>query len=81
MQVQLSEWGDSLWLPLPRALAEQIGLNEGQTVNLVAEGARLVVEPVTPAYFLQDLLVNLTPDAMRAAFDWVENGGGEPSEE
>jgi len=77
MQVQLSKWGNSLGLRLPRALAEHIGVSEGQRVNIVVEGARLIIEPVSPAFSLQDLLVNMTPAAMRDAFDWGEDAGRE----
>ncbi len=77
MQVQLSKWGNSLGLRLPRALAQQIGVSEGQKVNIVAEGARLIIEPAPPAFALQDLLVNMTPEAMREAFDWGEDAGRE----
>jgi antitoxin MazE len=77
MEVQLSKWGNSLGLRLPRALAQQIGASEGQKVNIVADGARLIIEPIAPAFSLQDLLVNMTPESMRAAFDWGEDEGRE----
>ncbi len=77
MLVQLSKWGNSLGLRLPRALAQQIGASEGQKVNIVADGARLIIEPVAPAFSLQDLLVNMTPESLRAAFDWGEDEGRE----
>ena len=81
MQVQLSKWGNSLGLRLPRALAEHIGATEGQRVNIVAEGARLIIEPVAPVISLSDLLVNMTPEAMREAFDWGEDAGRERLDE
>jgi antitoxin MazE len=77
MQVQLSKWGNSLGLRLPRALAQQIGASEGQKVNIVADGARLIIEPVAPRFSLKDLLVNVTPTSMREAFDWGEDEGRE----
>ena len=77
MQVQLAKWGNSLGLRLSRALAEQIGLSAGQTVNIVADGPRLIIEPDSAAFSPQDLLVNITPAAMRAAFDWGEDAGRE----
>jgi antitoxin MazE len=77
MQVRLSKWGNSLGLRLPRALAQQVGLRAGQKVNIVVEGERLIVEPVFPRLFLQKLLVNMTPEAMRAAYDWGDDAARE----
>jgi antitoxin MazE len=77
MQVRLSKWGNSLGLRLPRALAQQVGLRAGQKVNIVAEGARLIIEPVAPAFSLQEMLVNMTPEAMRATFDWGDDAARE----
>jgi antitoxin MazE len=77
MQIQISKWGNSLGLRLPRALAEQIGVSEGQKVEISTDGARLIIEPLKPAYTLSDLLTNITPEAMREAFDWGEDKGRE----
>jgi len=77
MKVKISKWGNSLGVRLPRSLAEHIGVNEGQIVEISVDGARLTVEPVRHAYSLSDLLVNMTTDAMREAFDWGEDVGRE----
>ena len=77
MHVQISKWGNSLGLRLPRSLAHQLGISEGQKVNVIAEGARLIVEPVAPIYRLEDLLANVTPESMRDAFDWGDDAGRE----
>lgn len=77
MQVQISRWGNSLGLRLPRALARQVGIAEGQKVRVTADGGRLVIEAATPRYRLEDLLENVTPEAMRAAFDWGADEGRE----
>ena len=77
MHVQLSKWGNSLGLRLPRGLASQVGVREGQKVNVTVEGCRLIIEPVTQAWRLEDLLVGMTPEAMAGAFDWGEDRGRE----
>jgi antitoxin MazE len=77
MHVHVSKWGNSLGLRLPQALVKQIGLSEGQTVSVTAEGNRLIVETTAPNYRLADLLTNVTPEAMSAAFDWGADVGRE----
>jgi antitoxin MazE len=77
MRVLVSKWGNSLGLRLPRSLAVQLGIRSGQEVNVVAVGAKLIVEPVAPNYRVEDLLANVTPEAMRGAFDWGDDAGRE----
>jgi antitoxin MazE len=59
------------------ALAEHIGVREGDRLEISADGARLIIEPVRPTFVLSDLLVNMTPEAMPEAFDWGEEAGRE----
>ena len=77
MQVVVSKWGNSLGLRLPRALTAEIGVSEGQKVDVRAEQGRLVVEPVRPALTWAKMLENTTPEAMREAWDWGEDVGRE----
>jgi len=77
MQVQISKWGNSLGLRIPQALAAHIGVSEGQKVEIRADGGRLIVEPARPTYTWAQMLENVTPEAMRDAFDWGEDLGRE----
>ena len=77
MQVVVSKWGNSLGLRLPRALTAEIGVAEGQKVEIRAEGGKLVVEPVREPYTLAQLMENVTPEAMREAWDWGDDVGRE----
>jgi len=77
MKIQITKWGNSIGVRLPRALAAHIGAREGEKVEITLEGERLVIERVKPAYALRDLLVNMTPEAMSEAFDWGGDRGRE----
>ena len=77
MQVLVSKWGNSLGLRLPRALTAEIGVAEGQRVEIRADKGRLIVEPVRDAYTWAQMMENVTPEAMREAFDWGEDLGRE----
>ena len=39
---------------------------------MVAVGAKLIVEPVAPNYRVEDLLANVTPEAMRGDFIFIK---------
>ena len=77
MRVRVARWGNSLGLRIPKQVAAEIGLREGARVEVEADGDRLVVSPARPRYALADLLTNVTPEAMREAFDWGPDLGRE----
>ena len=77
MNVQISKWGNSLGVRLPRALAEEVGMAEGQKVSVTADGGKLVIAPVRRVYTIEELVVNMTPESVREAFDWGPDVGRE----
>jgi antitoxin MazE len=77
MQVQLARWGNSLGLRIPKDVARQTGLREGDRVDIEAEGDRIIISPARRRYVLADLLKGMTPEAMRQAFDWGPDRGRE----
>ena len=77
MQVLLSKWGNSLGLRLPKALTAEIGVSESQKVEVRAEGGRIIVEPVRRTLTLEQMMENVTPEAMREAWDWGDDVGRE----
>jgi antitoxin MazE len=77
MQTRIAKWGNSLGLRLPKSVAASVGLKEGARVMVATEGDRIVISPSRSAYTLDELLVGMTPDAMREAFDWGPDIGRE----
>lgn len=77
MQVQVSRWGNSLGLRIPKDIAQRAGLCEGARVEIETEGHRIIIVPVQPRYVLAELLKGVTPEAMREAFDWGPDKGRE----
>ena len=77
MQVVVSKWGNSLGVRLPKALAAEAGVSEGQTVDIRAEGGKLIVEPVRAPLTWAHMMENTTPEAMREAWDWGDDVGRE----
>jgi len=77
MQVQISKWGNSLGVRVPKDVAAKLGLTEGSRVDVSLEGDRIVISAKRPVYRLEELLVGLTPKAMHEAFDWGPDVGRE----
>jgi antitoxin MazE len=77
MQVSITRRGNSLGLRIPRHVAEQAGLQAGARVEIAAEDGRVVISATRPHYVLADLLQDMTPEAMREAFDWSGDAGRE----
>ena len=68
MAVQLvKKWGNSPAVRLPVSVMEAAHLTLDQAVDVGVEQGRVVIEPVKPAYAIQDLIAGIT----------VENRHGE----
>jgi antitoxin MazE len=77
VQVQVTRWGNSLGVRLPKDLAQGLGIGEGSRVEMRVERGRIVISVARPVYTLDELLVGMTPEAMHEAFDWGEDRGRE----
>ena len=45
MQVRIAKWGNSLAVRLPRTIADDLGLAEGQSVDIAIENGSVILEP------------------------------------
>jgi len=75
MRVKISRWGNSLGVRLPRAVVDEVGLNEGQTVDVSARDGAIELKPTlrVPRYRLEDLLAEaerLGPENRPPFEDW-----------
>ena len=77
MQVQITKWGTSLGIRVPKEVATRIGLSEGSRVDVTTEGNRIIISAKQPVYTLAELLSGMTPEAMHEAFDWGPDMGDE----
>ena len=79
MPAQVTRWGNSLGVRIPKDLAARLGLSDGAQVDMVSDGDRIVLTLATKPrrYRLEDLLVGMTPEAMHTAFDWGPDLGRE----
>lgn len=77
MRASIAKWGNSLALRLPKALAEEVRLVEGATVELRVEGGGLVVAPARKRYRLADLLAEAGAGSHQGETDWGAPRGKE----
>jgi antitoxin component of MazEF toxin-antitoxin module len=75
MRVQISKWGNSTAVRLPKPVVDELGLRPGQDVELVVEGRELRLRPVKvrPIYRIEDLVAEmrrLGPECQPPFEDW-----------
>lgn len=71
---QLSKWGNSLGLRIPRSVAREVQLDEGDTVQVSVDGSTIVIRSSRPRYSLDDLVRRITPKNRHDEHDWGRVG-------
>jgi antitoxin MazE len=82
MRIQISKWGNSTALRLPKAVVEELGLEPGQEIELSVEGGEARLRPVRklPFYRIEDLVAEmkrLGPEYEPELVDWGRPLGAE----
>jgi antitoxin MazE len=82
MRVQISKWGNSTGLRLPKAVVEELGLKPGQEMELTVKGGEARLRPVNklPFYRIEDLVAEmkrLGPQNEPGLVDWGQPVGAE----
>ena len=80
-QVQISRWGNSSAIRLPKAVLKELGLKPGQTVELTVKDGRGIIEPVKPHKITLEWIVSemkrLGPENEPEMVDWGPDTPGE----
>ena len=78
MHVNIQKWGNSLAVRIPKAFAEEIGLEEHSSVRLtLKEGGLLITPDAGAKWSLAELLLRVTEDNKHR--EW-ETGAAEGAE-
>ena len=78
MTTQLSKWGHSLALRVPKAAASSAGLREGDKVSVTVEQEGvLVIRAVRRKYTLEQLVAGITKKNRHDEVDWGRPVGKE----
>lgn len=78
MQTKVQKWGNSLALRIPKAFAEEAGLENDSSVEIRVVDGRIVIEMVEKSkYKLEDLLSQVTEDNLHGEIDTGDAVGNE----
>ena len=78
MSTQIARWGNSLGLRLPKAVALEAHVEEGDTVEVSVKGGAIVIRAARPTYALDELVAKITPRNRHRESDWGGPVGHEP---
>jgi antitoxin MazE len=71
ISTQISRWGNSLGLRLPKPVALEAQLEAGDTVTVSVQDGAIVVRPARPTYSLNALVAGITKRNRHEKADWV----------
>ena len=78
MRLQVKKWGNSASVRIPASIMAAAALHIDQLVDVREEKGRIVIEPVlAPAYDLDALLDQMTPDTFPEEIDFGQPVGNE----
>ena len=67
---QIAKWGNSLGLRLPKSVAQEAEVGEGDTVDVSVKNGAIVIRPSRPTYSLERLVAKITPRNRHDESDW-----------
>ncbi|MEM8829643.1 MAG: AbrB/MazE/SpoVT family DNA-binding domain-containing protein [Cyanobacteria bacterium P01_G01_bin.19] len=77
MNAKVSRWGNSLGVRIPKQLAEQVKLQDGEEIEIYCENNKLILVPKKKQYTLEDLLDGMTDENLHSEVDWGDSVGRE----
>ena len=71
MKAQVSKWGNSLAIRLPKAVAATLQVHQGQAVDLTIEGNTVVMRASQQSYTIEQLVAEMDPQVEPEVLDDV----------
>jgi len=69
-RVAIASWGNSPAIRIPKAMLDELRVDQGDDVDLAVENGRLIVQPVNPKLTLESLVAAITPENRHDEIDW-----------
>ena len=80
-QVQISKWGNSSAIRLPKAVLDELGLKPGQTVELTVQDGKGIIEPARQKKITLEWIISemkrLGPENEPELVEWGPDRGSE----
>ena len=76
-KAQVAKWGNSLAVRIPKAVAEQARLQEGDAVLIEVLSGHIEVRPAERIPTLAELVAQITPENRYEKTDWGPDVGKE----
>lgn len=78
MLAKAQKWGNSLAVRIPKPIAEDSGLHEGDQLDIAVVEGTVVLTPQHPSHYrLDDLLQQITTDNLHGEVDFGPSVGHE----
>jgi antitoxin MazE len=77
MTTQVGKWGNSLAVRIPLPYAKDLGLEEGQELDVSLASGGLLLRPLHRGYTLEELVAGIKPENVHGETEW----GGEVGRE
>ena len=70
MRATISRWGNSLALRVPKAMAEALGICEGDQVDVIQDGSSLRITR-REGVDIQAMIAAITPENLNIDREWI----------
>ena len=77
MTTLVSKWGNSLALRIPKSVAAQMDVNDGDAVDISVQDGVIVVRPAPTRYSIDELSDGITAKNRHRETDWGGRRGNE----
>ena len=77
MNTTIQKWGNSLAVRIPQTVARQIGVGEGDAVQMEVEVKTLILRPAKPSYRLAEFVRRIRPENCHRETGWGAAAGKE----
>lgn len=77
MTTRVARWGNSLALRIPKSVAAEFNVRDGDAVHVSVQDGAIVVRPAATRYTIEELVAGITPKKRHRETDWGLAAGNE----